>query len=84
VGGLATDYCVRNTARQLAEAGFTVIVNLSSCRAISEAGALETIQYFYDWRQLMKWDIWAVTDIIDYRHQCYRNDPEGYVPQISS
>ena len=40
VGGLATDYCVKNTAVQLAEAGFRVILNLSACRAISD----ETLQ----------------------------------------
>ncbi len=40
VGGLATDYCVKTTALQLAGAGFNVIVNLSACRGIS----LDTIQ----------------------------------------
>ncbi len=36
VGGLATDYCVKITALQLKQAGFTVIVNLSACRGLSE------------------------------------------------
>ncbi|MBT4838036.1 MAG: isochorismatase family protein [Methylococcales bacterium] len=36
VGGLATDYCVKTTALQLRQAGFNVIVNLSSCRGIAE------------------------------------------------
>lgn len=36
VGGLATDYCVKNTALQLKNAGFEVIVNLSACRHISK------------------------------------------------
>ncbi|WP_108653078.1 nicotinamidase [Dongshaea marina] len=35
VGGLATDYCVKVTALQLADAGFEVIVNLSACRGIA-------------------------------------------------
>lgn len=36
VGGLATDVCVRATALQLADAGFTVILNLSACRGIAK------------------------------------------------
>lgn len=36
VGGLATDYCVKTTAIQLAKAGFRVIVNLSACRGVAE------------------------------------------------
>lgn len=39
VGGLATDYCVKNTALQLKAAGFEVIVNLAACRHI----AVETL-----------------------------------------
>lgn len=35
VGGLATDYCVKTTALQLARAGFNVIVNLAACRGIA-------------------------------------------------
>lgn len=35
IGGLATDYCVKATARQLADAGFEVIVNLAACRGIA-------------------------------------------------
>jgi nicotinamidase/pyrazinamidase len=35
VGGLATDYCVKATARQLAEAGFRVILNRAACRGIA-------------------------------------------------
>jgi nicotinamidase/pyrazinamidase len=36
VGGLATDYCVKNTVLQLLSAEFKVIVNLGACRGISE------------------------------------------------
>lgn len=36
VGGLATDYCVKTTALQLAAANFNVIVNLEACRGIAE------------------------------------------------
>ncbi|KAF1054503.1 MAG: Nicotinamidase [Stenotrophomonas maltophilia] len=40
VGGLALDYCVKNTALQLRRAGFEVIVYLPACRAIAqETGA---------------------------------------------
>ena len=35
VGGLATDYCVKQTALQLAEAGFQVLLNLAACRGIA-------------------------------------------------
>lgn len=34
-GGLATDYCVKNTVLQLKEAGFDVILNKAACRGIS-------------------------------------------------
>lgn len=34
-GGLATDYCVKNTALQLQAAGFEVILNLAACRGIA-------------------------------------------------
>ncbi|MDJ0622273.1 MAG: nicotinamidase [Desulfocapsaceae bacterium] len=36
VGGLATDYCVKNTVLQLCHAGFEVIVNLAACRGVAE------------------------------------------------
>ena len=35
VGGLATDYCVKQTALQLAGAGFQVLLNLAACRGIA-------------------------------------------------
>jgi nicotinamidase/pyrazinamidase len=34
VGGLATDYCVKNTVLQLLNAGFKTIVNLEACRGL--------------------------------------------------
>lgn len=34
VGGLATEYCVKNTALQFQDAGFQVILNLAACRGI--------------------------------------------------
>lgn len=37
VGGLATDYCVKNTALQLRLAGFNVVLNLDACRGIAPA-----------------------------------------------
>ena len=44
VGGLALDHCVKTTALQLRQAGFTVIVNLAACRGLAVAsvdGALD-------------------------------------------
>ena len=35
VGGLATDFCMKTTALQLASAGFRVIVNLAACRSVN-------------------------------------------------
>jgi nicotinamidase/pyrazinamidase len=37
VGGLATEYCVKNTALQFQDAGFQVILNLAACRGIAQA-----------------------------------------------
>ena len=37
VGGLATEYCLKTTAFQLKDAGFSVIVNLAACRGIDPA-----------------------------------------------
>ena len=34
-GGLATDYCVKNTVLQLRNAGFEVILNKAACRGIA-------------------------------------------------
>ena len=35
VGGLATDYCVKNTVLQLLNAGFDVFLNLAACRGVA-------------------------------------------------
>ena len=43
VGGLATDYCVRNTALQLRDAGFEVVLNLAASRGIADATVAEAI-----------------------------------------
>lgn len=47
VGGLATDYCVKNTVLQLRQAGFRVIVNRAAVRGVApetSAQALEGMQ----------------------------------------
>lgn len=44
VGGLALDFCVKNTALQLREAGFEVLLYLPACRAISEPGADDALR----------------------------------------
>lgn len=46
-GGLATDYCVKNTVLQLKRAGFDVVLNKAACRGIAPetvAAALEEMQ----------------------------------------
>lgn len=46
-GGLATDYCVKNTVLQLKRAGFDVILNKAACRGIAPetvAAALQEMQ----------------------------------------
>ncbi len=40
VGGLALDYCVKTTARQLRQAGFKVLPYLPACRALTQEGAI--------------------------------------------
>lgn len=45
VGGLATDFCVATTARQLQESGyFNVVVNLPACRSITPQGEQEQLE----------------------------------------
>jgi nicotinamidase/pyrazinamidase len=43
VGGLATDYCVKNTVLQLRRAGFRVIVNLAACRGVADDSSAAAI-----------------------------------------
>lgn len=43
VGGLATEFCVIKTVKQLREAGFIVVLNLGACRGISEEGVARAI-----------------------------------------
>jgi nicotinamidase/pyrazinamidase len=43
VGGLATEYCVKQTVLQLIAAGFKIILNLGACRGLTEAGARAAI-----------------------------------------
>jgi nicotinamidase/pyrazinamidase len=49
LSGLALDFCVKNTAIQLAEAGYNVIVVIEACRGISEeltaAAKLEMLEF---------------------------------------
>lgn len=44
VGGLATDFCVKQTALQLKKAGFNVIINLSACRGIAPDSTAQAIR----------------------------------------
>lgn len=44
VGGLATDFCVWATARQLQQAGFQVILNRAATRGIAEKSIARSLQ----------------------------------------
>ncbi len=44
VGGLATDYCVKNTVLQLCQAHFNVIVNVGACRGVAEESSYRALQ----------------------------------------
>lgn len=46
VGGLAFEFCVKNTVIQLLNAGFYVVINLAATRALSEKNFLDTIEFF--------------------------------------
>lgn len=48
VGGLATDYCVKDTALQLRRAGFTTILNLAACRGITDETIDQALQEMRD------------------------------------
>ncbi len=48
VGGLATDYCVFNTVMQLNEAGFNIVLNLASCRGITEDTIKSSLQKMHE------------------------------------
>ncbi|MDO4178089.1 MAG: isochorismatase family protein [Phascolarctobacterium sp.] len=43
-GGLATDYCVKNTVLQLKAAGFDVILNKAACRGIAPETVEQAMQ----------------------------------------
>ncbi len=43
VGGLALDYCVKETALQLVEAGFRVVINQSATRGLAEKSSQEAM-----------------------------------------
>jgi nicotinamidase/pyrazinamidase len=48
VGGLATEYCVKTTAFQLKDAGFTVLVNLAACRGIDADNVIKAVEEMAD------------------------------------
>ena len=47
-GGLATDYCVKNTVLQLKDAGFDVILNKAACRGIAPDTIATAMQEMQD------------------------------------
>lgn len=44
VGGLATDYCVKNTVLQLRHAGFAVILNRAACRGVAPDTTVKALE----------------------------------------
>lgn len=44
VGGLATEYCVKNTVLQLLQASFDVIVNLAACRGLDPLSSIAAME----------------------------------------
>lgn len=48
IGGLAADFCVGNTALQLLDAGFRVILNSAATKGISEEGVVAMFQRIID------------------------------------
>lgn len=44
VGGLATDYCVFNTAKQLSKAGFDVHINLEAVRGVAQDSTQKALE----------------------------------------
>ena len=61
LGGLALDYCVKTTAVQLRNAGFTVGVYLPACRAIAE----ETAEGAIAQMRAMDIELYASLDELD-------------------
>ncbi len=45
VGGLALDFCVKKSVEQLVDAGFDVILNLASTRAVFPDNVQEVIEH---------------------------------------
>ncbi|MEE4378149.1 MAG: isochorismatase family protein [Candidatus Competibacteraceae bacterium] len=43
VGGLATDYCIKNTVLQLNQAGFEVVVNRAAVRGVAEETSAQAV-----------------------------------------
>ena len=79
VGGLATDYCVKTTALQLARSGFHTVVNLESCRGVGQESSLLALSEFKAARDAGL-PIYAITNILDYRYQSYLS--KDYEPQL--
>lgn len=53
VGGLATDYCVKQTVLQLLAADFEVIVNLGACRGLSSETTQQAIHLMQEHGAIM-------------------------------
>lgn len=64
VGGLATEFCVMQTALQLQKAGFQVIINLSACRGVSQEGITEGIEKMKDAGIVIKDNVDSVKDYL--------------------
>jgi nicotinamidase/pyrazinamidase len=60
VGGLATDFCVKNTALQLKDAGFDVVLNLKASRGVAVESTQSAVA------ELSKAGVNVVADISSY------------------
>lgn len=48
VGGLATDYCVFETVRQMVGRGFLILLNLKACRGIAQSSTCRALEQMRD------------------------------------
>ncbi len=65
VGGLAFDFCVATTVRQLAEAGFQVIVNKAATASIFTDKDQETIRLMESWGAVVLSDASKVKEYLE-------------------
>lgn len=60
VGGLALDYCVATTVKQLCDAGFIVVLNMAACRGIAKESCDKAIEEMKEKRVVIAEDSKAI------------------------